>query len=56
MKVIPYSQTFEYEILQKGNKKVNKRKRTWKNRAKIQKSKKRAMVFRYSHEMSTGEV
>ena len=25
MKVIPYSQTFEYEILQKDDKKVNKR-------------------------------
>ena len=55
MKVIPYHQTFEYEILQKGNKKVNKRKRTWKKRAKIQKSK-RAMVFRYSRKISTGEV
>ncbi len=25
IKEIPYSQTFEYEILQKGDKKVNKR-------------------------------
>ena len=55
MKVIPYSQTFEYEILQKGNKKVNKRKIKWTKRGKTQKSK-RAIIFRYSHKMSTGEV